>query len=80
LNSPYERVPPKKLIKMKNQGPKKKEPEINPVPIQPAVPTTIPEINPSPETAPEKNPPEVDPDKEKKTEPGKEKINHQFDL
>jgi len=58
---------------MKNQKllSQKKEPEIEPVPIQPAVPEKKPEIKPIPEKQEEEIKPEIIPQKEPITEPGK---------
>lgn len=52
----------------------KKEPEIEPVPLQPTVPEKKPEIGPVPEKQKEIIKPELEPNKEIITEPGKENI------
>lgn len=50
-----------------------KKPEIKPVvPVQPTIPTTHPEVNPTPEKPDKTGKPELNPDPEPKTRPGKE--------
>ncbi|MGZ3919800.1 MAG: hypothetical protein ACXVNO_09560 [Bacteroidia bacterium] len=57
---------------MKDQAPEKQKPEVEPVPVIPVIPQTKPEINPSPEKHEDKPAPEITPDPEPKTKPGKE--------
>jgi len=57
---------------MKDNTPEKQNPEIKPVPVLPVIPQTKPEVNPIPEKHEDKPMPEITPDPEPKTTPGKE--------